>query len=81
MTLKKRLNKLVKEISKIEGGKVELDAPQIREVLRCLAIIQSKSWAMHPAALEYNPISFIASYTLLPSVERAAKKLAKARAK
>lgn len=43
MTLKKRINLLVKEISKRECGKVNMDAPQIREVLKTLAVMMAES--------------------------------------
>lgn len=70
-TIKKDLNKLVKMISEIEGGKVDLDAPQIREVLKCIAVLSAAEDDNHFV------LQVLCDYQMEPHIQRAAKKYLK----
>lgn len=78
MTLKKRINAFVKEIAKREGGKIELDAPQIREVLKCIATMQAEYHLTDD--LDFLD-GFFDEYRKQPNIQRIAKRNVKAREK
>lgn len=67
--MRKEINAMVKEICKREGKKVQLDAPQVREILKILAVMEAENDDFITC-----PCQFILNYSIQPNIVKQALK-------